>query len=211
MIIVLTGKSGVGKDAIQSKLVEEYEFERIVTATTRPKRVGEVEGRDYYFLDKKTFEKRIGECGFIEYRKYDTLVDGKPDTWYYGTPKQELDTSKDYVIILDKKGAQDFIYYYGMSECLWVYVDVSDDIRLQRAMSRGSFDKSEWGRRFKDDAEKFKDMKYYADTVVVNDGKLEDVTDKIVTEYSNRIADKRYEEFVRNDIYEDDFENDQLG
>lgn len=158
MLTILVGMSGSGKDAIQRELVNpenDFEMERVVTATTRPMREGEQNGIDYHFMSRENFLKGIEQNDFIEYRSYKTAVAGKPDTWYYGSPKTELDPDKDYCIILDVQGAKDFVEHYGRENCFVVNVVVRDNVREERAMSRGSFDKSEWDRRAVDDAVKF--------------------------------------------------------
>lgn len=158
MLTILVGMSGSGKDAIQKELVNpdnDFEVERVVTATTRPMREGEQDGVDYHFMSREDFQKGIEQNNFIEHRSYDTLVNGQPDTWYYGSPKQELDPDKDYCIILDVQGAKDFVEHYGRENCFVVNVVVRDDVREERAMARGSFDKSEWDIRAADDAVKF--------------------------------------------------------
>ena len=153
--MILIGKSGSGKDTIQNALVEQEGFERIVTATTRPMRENEQNGIDYFFTSKDDFEKRIAEDDFVEYRSYNTLVNGKEDVWYYGSPKQTLDKNKDYVIILDVQGARDYVNYYGKENCCVIEIRANDKTREERAMKRGSFDKTEWDRRLADDEQKF--------------------------------------------------------
>ena len=155
MVLILAGKSGSGKDAIQNILKEEYGFQPIVSTTTRPIREGEEEGVAYHFISKEEFLKGIDEDRFLEYRSYDTLVDGKPDTWYYGSEKLNLDPNQDYVVVLDIQGAKDFVNYYGKDNCYTVEIQVDDAIREERASHRGSFDKTEWDRRAADDAAKF--------------------------------------------------------
>jgi guanylate kinase len=57
IVIVISGPSGVGKDAVLTRLKEQREdLYFVVTATSRPKRQGEVEGRDYFFVDREKFE-----------------------------------------------------------------------------------------------------------------------------------------------------------
>ncbi len=155
MLTILMGMSGSGKDTVQTKLVDEYAFERIVPVTTRPIREGETNGIDYHFVSKDEFTRIIEQNRFIEYRSYNTLVNGKPDTWYYGSLKQDLDPDKDYCIILDVQGTKDFVEHYGKENCFVTEITVRDDVREQRAASRGSFDKTEWDRRLADDHKKF--------------------------------------------------------
>lgn len=171
-LVILIGESGSGKDAVLNALVNEYGFERIVTATTRPVRDGEVNGVDYFFMSKEDFENGIKNNEFIEHRKYSTLVGGNKDIWYYGSPKQELSPNKDYVIILDVQGARDYTTYYGEKNCTVIQLQVSDEIREQRAMQRGSFDKTEWDRRLADDKIKFSEDQTadIIDGIVNNEG-----------------------------------------
>ena len=209
MLTILIGKSGSGKDAVQRQLCgTEHErerfgeflfFERIITTTTRPMREKEQEGIDYNFISKEDFLKGIKEDRFIEYRSYDTLVNNKPDTWYYGTPKRELDKDKDYVIILDAQGAKDFVNHYGRENCFVVSIEVPDEIRERRAMKRGSFDKTEWNRRLADDKIKFSEeniesvANFHTENTGTLDIVLEDINNALKSyKKMNKEAGKQY-------------------
>lgn len=155
MLVILIGKSGCGKDTLMDKLVHEEKFYSIVTTTTRPMREGETDGVNYNFISRDEFEKKIKNDEFLEYRSYNTLVDGKPDTWYYGSPKRELLSGVNYVTILDVQGAKEYQNFYGKKNCFVAMIEVSDSVREERARERGSFDQTEWERRVKDDNDKF--------------------------------------------------------
>lgn len=162
MFLILCGKSGAGKDAIAKRLCRRG-FEPLVSYTSRPMRDGEKEFVDYVFLTKQDFEQRIKKGQFIEYRSYKTLVNGKEDIWYYGTPKRDVDdlltAEKDFVIVLDLDGAKAFMDFYGRENCLCCFIDASKADRTARAMKRGSFDQTEWERRLGADDEDFSDEK----------------------------------------------------
>ena len=65
---VLTGPSGAGKSTIVAKLMARHDDLRFsVSATTRPPRVGEIEGKDYYFLSVETFQAWLKEDRFLEH------------------------------------------------------------------------------------------------------------------------------------------------
>lgn len=190
MILILCGKSGSGKDAIQKELVKAG-IRPIVSVTTRPPRAGEVDGVSYYFSTTEDFKKMIENNELIEYRSYDTLVNGVPDTWYYGARKQKLNPLENYVVVLDVEGSQSFIDYYGLDNCLVCYIDVQDDVRKQRAQSRGSFDETEWNRRLEADRQDFDDVvvNTFADVVINNSGKLSNSVWKIIAELNKAQCD----------------------
>ncbi len=100
--IVFSAPSGGGKTTIVKALNERHPETVIsVSATTRPKRINEQDGVDYYFLDKKTFEKYIEQNKFLEYEK---VHDN-----YYGTLKevveQHIALGKVVLFDIDVNGA----------------------------------------------------------------------------------------------------------
>ena len=101
-LFVISGPSGVGKDAVLSKirlLDRPYHF--VVTATTRSKRPGERDGVDYFFLDRKSFERMIEDDQLLEWAEvYGNL---------YGVPKRQVTEAQgrglDVIIKTDVQGA----------------------------------------------------------------------------------------------------------
>ena len=152
MIKIYIGKSAAGKDYFCKKDIKKG-FAPIVSYTTRPMRKGEVNGIDYNFVSFMKFTELILNKELIEYRSYETCVGGKPDIWYYGTPKIK-DFSKNYVVVVDIDGAKAILKEYP-KECRIIYIEADEKIRTQRAKQRGSFDESEWKRRLADDDIKF--------------------------------------------------------
>ena len=70
-VFVITGPSGVGKGTLISNLLERVpDLELSVSATTREPREGEVDGRDYHFLTREEFDRRIEEKDFLEFATY---------------------------------------------------------------------------------------------------------------------------------------------
>lgn len=154
MIIILCGKSGCGKDSILKKM-KTHGYVPMISYTTRPKRDNEEDGVNYHFTDKETFLKMIDDDELIEWRSYNTTLNGVEDTWYYGMKKEKLSQYKTYVTILDFNGAIELKKYYGADNCFICYIDVPDCIREERAIKRGSFDREEWNRRLEADEKDF--------------------------------------------------------
>ncbi len=152
MITIIMGKSASGKDTLQQSMIKKG-YKPIITYTTRPKRDGEIDGKEYNFISVPAFKSLEDDGFFCETRSYNTLVGGKADTWYYGSPK--VNPKKNYVVILDTDGAECYADYYGTENISVIYLDVSDEEREKRASARGSFDEIEWKRRKADDSERF--------------------------------------------------------
>jgi guanylate kinase len=67
-VFVITGTSGEGKSTLARALLERVpELELAVSATTRPRRPGEEDGRDYWFISEDEFDGRLAEGGFLEH------------------------------------------------------------------------------------------------------------------------------------------------
>lgn len=153
-IIILVGPSASGKDTIARRLENEYKFNFIISTTTRPIRPGESEKNPYYFLNNEEFINKINNNEMIEYREYHTLVNGNPDIWYYGAEKKEINENTQYVGVLDIIGLKAFKETFG-DRVVSFFLNVSDDIRMDRCIKRGDFDESEWNRRLIDDKKVF--------------------------------------------------------
>ena len=102
LFIVISGFSGVGKDATLDKMKKVgFPFHYVVTATTRPKRPGEKDGVDYQFLSEDKFRQMIKTNQFLEWAK----VYGN----YYGVPKREIEEAlrqgQDTIVKVDVQGA----------------------------------------------------------------------------------------------------------
>ncbi|MAU78212.1 MAG: guanylate kinase [SAR116 cluster bacterium] len=103
LMLVLSSPSGAGKTSIaRSLLTRDKEINMSVSATTRPRRPGEAEGKDYYFVDEEKFKIDINKGLFLEYaRVFDH---------YYGTPlglvQKLLSSGCDVLFDIDWQGTQ---------------------------------------------------------------------------------------------------------
>ncbi len=101
--MVVSGPSGVGKDAVIARLRERrHPVHVVVTATTRARRDTERDGVDYIFLDTPAFQRKLAEDGFLE----SAVVYGN----HYGVPKDQvrdaLASGRDVIIKIDVQGAE---------------------------------------------------------------------------------------------------------
>jgi len=101
-LLILTGPSGVGKDAVVDLLIEtDYPILRPPTMTTRAPRPGEIEGVHHFFVDPEKFQEHVDKRDLLE----DAYVYGNR----YGVPKQSVDSAlqdgSDVVIRVDVQGA----------------------------------------------------------------------------------------------------------
>ena len=103
LMLVLSSPSGAGKTSIaRSLLTRDKKINMSISATTRPRRPGEAEGKDYYFVDEEKFKTDINKGLFLEYaRVFDH---------YYGTPlglvQKLLSSGCDVLFDIDWQGTQ---------------------------------------------------------------------------------------------------------
>lgn len=148
-VIVIMGKSLSGKSYLQKELVKRG-FPKMVTATTRPKRQGEVDGQDYYFVDKIAKDA-------IAPRRYHVVNNQE---WDYYLPKDEFtkvsNANRVSTLILDLDGYLELEQAGQMApnvKILGLYLDVPLKERLKRYLntSRGQENGKEFVRRLYDD------------------------------------------------------------
>lgn len=148
-VIVIMGKSLSGKSYLQKKLVKRG-FPKMVTATTRPKRQGEVDGQDYYFVKKPAKDA-------IAPRRYHVINNQE---WDYYLPKDEFinvsNANQVSTLILDLDGYLELEQAGKMVpnvKILGLYLNVPLKERLRRYLdtSRGQENGKEFVRRLYDD------------------------------------------------------------
>ena len=137
-IFCLMGKSSSGKDTIFKELLKDssLKLNGVVLYTTRPKRINEEDGIDYNFINKEELDNYIRNNKIIEVRKYIT-VNGE---WFYATIDDgQIDLNNgNYLIIVTLEAYEKYIEYFGIDNIVPLYIDLDDDIRLERALKRES-------------------------------------------------------------------------
>jgi len=102
-LIVLTGPSGVGKGTLMRLLLSRHpELNYSISATTRPPRRGEVDGKDYYFISRSEFQRLIEKGEFLEWAEFAGNL--------YGTPRQPvidlMKSGKSVLLEIELEGAR---------------------------------------------------------------------------------------------------------
>ena len=140
-LITITGCTSCGKTFIQDAVVRvSPNILKIVSTTSRPIRINEKEGIDYYYISKERAIEMLDLNEFIEYRKYDVIDLEGNNTWYYGISKEEvLNNKSDIAItIVDEQGRQSLKKYCKDNniEMVSYYISCSYKTLLQRSLSR---------------------------------------------------------------------------
>lgn len=173
---MISGASGVGKDAVINKLREAREsLHFVVTATSRAMRPGEIDGRDYFFVSKDEFLSMVEKDELLEH----ALVYGD----YKGIPKKQIrefmDKGYDIVLRVDVQGAQTLRKILGNSAVFIFLVAESEAAMVERLVDRRTESHEELLVRVATAREEIRHVKDF-DYVVVNaKGKLEDSVKRV--------------------------------
>ena len=134
-IICLMGKSSTGKDTIFKRLLEDdtLELKTIVPYTTRPIRVGERDGVEYFFTDEEGFQRLKDRGKIIEAREYHTFH----GLWrYFTVDDEQIEPEYSYIMISTLEAYRHLQVYFGADRIVPVLIELDDGIRLQRALNR---------------------------------------------------------------------------
>ena len=145
-VVIFTAPSGAGKTTIVRHLLNtcQQDLDFSISATSRAKRAGEKDGKDYYFLSKEDFQTKIDQDAFLEWEEvYSDL--------FYGTLKSEVDRiwsfRKHIIFDVDVKGAQSIKSHFG-HQCLAIFIKPpSLNILVNRLKSRGTEDETSLRKR----------------------------------------------------------------
>lgn len=178
-IICIIGKSGSGKDTIMREVLKTLgdNIKRIVQHTTRPKRAGEVNGREYFFITNKEYNQLVDEGKVITSKSYETCN----GMYRYLTvdPTAESDNSV-FITVATPDTVSNFQERYGEENVFVIEIKVPDKTLLTRMINRESREKtpnySEVCRRFLSDAKDFSALpKWKNYCIVINDEPLQEV------------------------------------
>ena len=174
-LFVLSGPSGVGKDAVLSRMRElGRKFHFTVTATTRAIRPGEQDGADYIFMSPDDFRRLIADDGLLEWAEvYGNL---------YGVPKAQvtdaLERGQDVILKVDVQGAATVREMYPESVLIFLEPPDMDSLDY-RLRERGTERGDALRIKLETAREEMKAAAWFDHRVINRDGKLDDAVAEI--------------------------------
>ncbi|MEK7778165.1 MAG: guanylate kinase [Chloroflexota bacterium] len=185
LLVVISGPSGVGKDAVLERMRRTHAGWRfVVTATSRPKRPGERDGVDYLFMEPSEFQSLLAKDGFLEHAQ----VYGR----YYGVPRgqvqEALQAGKNVIVKTDVQGARTI--RAKLPDALLVFLAPPDMQELERRLrQRKSETAEDLARRIKTARLEMEAQREFDHVVVNHTGRLEETVaeiEKIIQEENAR-------------------------
>lgn len=198
MVIVLSGFSGAGKGTIMKHLLSEHptDYFLSISATTRGKREGEEDGREYFFKTREEFEDMIRNHDLLEYASFNQN--------YYGTPKQYvqqlLNEGKDVILEIEVQGALQIRKIFPQALLLFV-TPPSGNILKERLEGRGTEEPEVVAQRLAIASRESLLMEQY-DYIIVNDD-----LDKAVS-YVHELIQSEHGRTMRNTQLIDRIQNE---
>jgi len=175
LVVVVSGPSGVGKDAVIRRLQEKrQDLHFVVTATSRPMRPGEIDGVDYFFVSRDQFEDWINKEQLLEH----AIVYGE----YKGIPKQQvgeaLSRGTDVILRVDVQGAETMRKI--LPGLLTIFLVAESEAELvERLISRKTETAEKMAVRVKTARDEMARVKEFDYVVVNRDGAMEETVEQI--------------------------------
>jgi len=176
LVVVISGPSGVGKDTVVRRMEEMgYPFHFVVTATSRPRRENEVNGRDYHFVTTAQFEEMIRNDELLEH----AIVYGQ----YKGIPKahvrEALASGKDVILRIDVQGAATVRRLIPDAVTIFLTAGSEEEL-FRRLRTRKTEDPEQLRKRMETAREEMKHLSEFDYVVVNSDCHLDDAVRTIV-------------------------------
>ena len=163
-LIVISGPSGVGKSTVVSRAISDRKDVCFSTSvTTRAARPGEVDGRDYFFIDRARFQQMVEQNELLEYAEYVSN--------FYGTPRffveQMLSEGMNVLLDIEVQGARQV--KQKMPEAVMIFIaPPSLEVLEQRLRGRGTDSEEAIAGRLERARQEFHEADFY-DYLIVND------------------------------------------
>lgn len=164
MLVVVSGFSGAGKGTLMKALLNQYDnYALSISATTRSPRVGEVDGKEYFFVTEDHFKHMIENDALIEYAQYVNHS--------YGTPKEyvlnQMKMGKDVILEIEIQGALKVKERFPEAILLFVMPPSAEELK-RRLIGRGTESMDIINARLRRAAEEAQGMEAY-DYILIND------------------------------------------
>ncbi|KUK15940.1 MAG: Guanylate kinase [Petrotoga mobilis] len=192
LLYIVSGPSGAGKSTLIKNALDKITgFSFSVSYTTREKRPGEIDGKDYFFIDKSTFFKMKEDGEFLEWAE----VHGN----YYATSKKILEEtlkeSRGLVLDVDVQGALNIKKIYKNAIYIFILPPSNEDLE-KRLKKRGTESKDSLEIRLKDAKWEISHMKDF-DYVIVNQ-EIEESTNQLISVLvAEQLKRERFDESSR--------------
>ncbi|RKX41553.1 MAG: guanylate kinase [Thermotogae bacterium] len=191
ILFVVSGPSGVGKTSMIKSIISEMEDAVFsVSCTTRPKRPGEVDGEDYFFVSEEEFKRMIEEDAFLEWAR----VHG----YLYGTPRKFVEDTvnkgKDVILDIDVQGALSVKKKVEDAVYIFIAPPSIEDLR-ERLEKRKTEDKEAMERRLEDARWELQLIEEF-DYLIINRDLVEAINDLKSIMRSERLKTARQKEMI---------------
>lgn len=210
-LIIISGTTCAGKGTIIKELLSSNDNLFLsVSYTSRAKRPGEEDGKDYYFVSNEEFEEKIKNGDFLEYAKVH-------NSYYYGTPKQEIEkilaSGLDVILEIDVQGAKQVKELLPETILIFILAPSLREVK-RRIQERGAESTEQIIKRFQTIYQEINEIPKY-NYVVVNDV-LEDAVKKVESillsekcrvDRIEEIAVENQEEIMHELLMDKEFDN----
>lgn len=175
VLVVISGPSGVGKDALLTRMKEKgYSYYFVVTATTRPRRPDEVDGVDYHFVSMSEFAEMIEQGELLEY----AVVYGD----YKGIPKKHvreaLASGQDVIMRIDVQGAATVSKLVPQAVTIFLTVTSEEEL-VQRLLRRKTEPEGQLKMRIATARQELKRMSEFKYVVVNHEDRLDETVETV--------------------------------
>ena len=164
ILVVVSGFSGAGKGTLMKTLLQRYDnYALSISATTRTPREGEIDGKDYFFVNKEKFSDMIQGDLFLEYATYVSHSYGTPKSYVW----EQMSLGKDVILEIEIQGALKIKEAYPNAVLLFVMPPNANELK-RRLTGRGTEEEDIICARLKRAAEEADGMEQY-DYILIND------------------------------------------